>query len=130
MTVFQGVCDSCFLCRTALEALTHAKFSSASDVWSYAVTLWEIYSLGEIPWKGLNPIEIRDCLVRGERLGCPERCPREIYHVMTSSWEARPQDRPTFASIHRTLQTVCFSLCSILLRVFGMCGGRLSLRYL
>jgi serine/threonine protein kinase len=89
---------------TALEALTHAKFSSASDVWSYAVTLWEIYSLGEIPWKGLNPIEIRDCLVRGERLGCPERCPREIYHVMTSSWEARPQDRPTFTSIYQTLK--------------------------
>ena len=92
--------------RTALEALTHAKFSSASDVWSYAVTLWEIYSLGEIPWKGLNPIEIRDCLVRGERLGCPERCPREIYHVMTSSWEARPQDRPTFTSIYQTLKRV------------------------
>ena len=101
--------------RTSLEALTHAKFSSASDVWSYGVTLWEIYSLGAIPWKGLTPIEIRDCLVGGERLGCPERCPREIYHVMTSSWETRAQDRPTFASIYQTLQKVS---CSVMFTGF------------
>ena len=89
-----------------MEALQFAKFSSASDVWSYAVTLWEIFSLGEIPWKGLTPIEIRDCLVRGERLGCPERCPREMYHVIASCWEERPQDRPTFSSLYQKLQKV------------------------
>jgi serine/threonine protein kinase len=89
---------------TSIEALQSAKFSSASDVWSYAVTLWEIFSLGVIPWKGLTPIEIRDCLAGGERLGRPERCPREMYQVMTSCWEERPQDRPTFASLYQTLQ--------------------------
>ena len=75
------------------------------------MTLWEIYSLGAVPWKGLTPIEIRDNLVQGERLGCPERCPTEIYHIMTSSWEARPQDRPTFTSIYQTLQKVCVCVC-------------------
>jgi len=52
------VITSIFLFRSALEVLTEAKFSAASDVWSYGVTMWEIYSLGAVPWKGLNPIEV------------------------------------------------------------------------
>jgi len=91
---------------TALEALSRAKFSSASDVWSYGVTLWEIYSLGRTPWEGLSPIEIRDVLMQGERLGRPERCPTDVYRVMQSCWEAQVKDRPTFAVVHQRIQTV------------------------
>lgn len=92
--------------RTALEALTQAKFSTASDVWSYGVTLWEIYSLGKTPWEGLSPIEIRDTLGEANRLGRPERCPPEVYRLMLCCWEKRPQDRPSFANIHQRIQEV------------------------
>ena len=47
-----------YIYRSALEVLTEAKFSTASEVWSYGVTLWEIYSAGNAPWKGLNPTEV------------------------------------------------------------------------
>jgi len=70
------------------------------------VTLWEIYSLGRTPWEGLSPIEIRDVLMQGERLGRPERCPTDVYRVMQSCWEAQVKDRPTFAVVHQRIQTV------------------------
>ena len=92
--------------RTALEALTHAKFSTASDVWSYAITLWEIYSLGRTPWEGLSPIDVRDNLVHGERLGRPERCPPEMFRLMLSCWEKNPRDRPSFADISVRVEAV------------------------
>ena len=92
--------------RTAPEALTKAKFSTASDVWSYGVVLWEIYSLGKIPWDRLSPIEIRDLLLRGERLGRPDRCPLDMYEAMLDCWEPTPQDRPTFGILVQRMETV------------------------
>ena len=92
--------------RTAPEALTRAKFSTASDVWSYGVVLWEIYSLGKIPWDRLSPIEIRDLLLRGERLARPDRCPLDMYEVMLDCWEPTPQDRPTFSVLVQRVETV------------------------
>ena len=92
--------------RTAPEALTRAKFSTASDVWSYGVVLWEIYSLGKIPWDRLSPIEIRDLLLRGERLARPDRCPLDMYEVMLDCWEPTSQDRPTFGMLVQRMELV------------------------
>ena len=92
--------------RTAPEALTRAKFSTASDVWSYGIVLWEIYSLGKIPWDGLSPIEIRDLLLQGERLTRPNRCPLDMYEVMLDCWEPAPQDRPMFGILVQRVEIV------------------------
>ena len=92
--------------RTAPEAMTQAKFSPSSDVWSFGVALWEIYSLGKVPWKGLTPIEIRDVLLKGERLGRPERCPTDVYKLVQSCWKEDPLERPSFEQIYKKLQFV------------------------
>ena len=99
-----------YMYRTAPEALTRAKFSTASDVWSYGVVLWEIYSLGKIPWDRLSPIEIRDLLLRGERLARPDRCPLDMYEMMLDCWDQTPQDRPTFGILVQRVETVSLAL--------------------
>lgn len=86
--------------------MLHAQFSSASDVWSYGVSLWEIYSIGNIPWKGLGPTEIRDLLVEGQRLGCPARCPDDMFDLIKACWKENPQKRPTFADILKGVRMV------------------------
>lgn len=107
--------------RTAPEAITRAEFSSASDVWSYAVTVWEVYSLGKVPWKGLGPIEIRDLLVEGERLGRPERCPGDVFMLVQSCWRNNPQERPSFAEIHKRIQQVVLHRSIIIHLLYSDC---------
>ena len=43
---------------TAPEALHYRKFSSASDVWSYAMVVFEIWSLGNKPFQNLSIREV------------------------------------------------------------------------
>jgi len=63
----------------AIEALVDRKFSSASDVWAFGVTLWEIFSLGEIPYNGLqwNMGFVQE-LRQGMRLDSPEHGSDEL----------------------------------------------------
>ncbi|XP_069137994.1 tyrosine-protein kinase CSK-like isoform X2 [Argopecten irradians] len=84
---------------TAPEALRENKFSNKSDMWSFGVLLWEIYSFGRVPYPRIPLADVVSHVERGYRMEAPEGCPKEIYSIMLGSWEATPDKRPTFKDV-------------------------------
>jgi len=89
---------------TALEALQFGRYSSESDVWSFGILLWEIYSFGMIPYPGLSNGEIVDQLSSGYRMKPPKECPQEISLLMVDCWKENPKERPSLAVISSSIQ--------------------------
>lgn len=81
---------------SAPEVIKHRKFSSQSDVWSYGITLWELFSSGDIPYSSSTNQYICEKVVEGYRLDPPINCPPEIAELMKDCWKEKPADRPTF----------------------------------
>lgn len=93
--------------RCAPESLRHGAFSSASDVWMFGVTLWEMFSGGEEPWAGVPPYLILQRLEKDRaRLRRPPLCSRAFYALALRCWAPHPADRPTFSYLEGLLQEV------------------------
>lgn len=60
------------------EALRTATFSTASDIWSYGVLLYELFSAGNMPYPTLEPCDVLAYLDAGNRLEQPEMCPDNL----------------------------------------------------
>ncbi|KAJ1365352.1 Tyrosine-protein kinase csk-1 [Parelaphostrongylus tenuis] len=97
---------------TAPEALRHSNFSSKSDMWSFGVLLWEIFSFGRVPYPrigvdGRSPIQdVVRHIERGYRMEAPEGCPTDIFRIMNDAWALHPQDRPTFGQVLQRLVAI------------------------
>ncbi|CAG7719737.1 unnamed protein product [Allacma fusca] len=91
----------------ALETLKTLAFTSKSDVWAYGITLWEIFSLGLIPYPGMVwTVDFVDYLEQNHRLSIPKYADEEIYNIMTRCWEPDPKNRPDFEQLEEMLQTL------------------------
>ena len=83
----------------APEFLFQGSSSSASDVWSFGVLLWEIATLGATPY-GHKPSEaVMRSVKAGERLQRPSHCSPAFFAVVDDCWREAPEDRPGFAAI-------------------------------
>ncbi|XP_058498188.1 tyrosine-protein kinase Srms [Solea solea] len=91
---------------TAPEAAIYQRFSVKSDVWSFAVLLYEMMSRGKMPYEGKSNKEVLDLLSSGFRLPCPNRCPQNIYRIMMDCWASEPSKRPSFHALHSQLDSI------------------------
>ncbi|XP_033223847.1 activated Cdc42 kinase-like isoform X3 [Belonocnema kinseyi] len=85
----------------APESISYLKFTSASDVWAYGVTLWEMFSYGFQPWPALTGHQILEAIddPNFQRLEQPDCCPKEYYSLMLQCWQHEPSKRPKFTEL-------------------------------
>nr|XP_033489350.1 vascular endothelial growth factor receptor 3 isoform X2 [Epinephelus lanceolatus] len=88
----------------APESIFDKVYTSQSDVWSFGVLLWEIFSLGASPYPGVQ-IDEDFCkrLKGGVRMRAPETASPEIYGIMLACWQGEPKERPTFPALVQIL---------------------------
>uniref|UniRef100_A0A672YZK7 Vascular endothelial growth factor receptor 3 n=1 Tax=Sphaeramia orbicularis TaxID=375764 RepID=A0A672YZK7_9TELE len=88
----------------APESIFDKVYTSQSDVWSFGVLLWEIFSLGASPYPGVQ-IDEDFCkrLKDGVRMRAPETASPEIYGIMLACWQGEPKERPTFPALVQIL---------------------------
>ena len=86
---------------------TCRKFSSASDVWAYGVTIWELYTFGQKPYFNLSN---QDVLIKitEEKLTLvsqiPDSCPGLLRNLLKQCWQYEPDKRCTFEDIVEILE--------------------------
>ncbi|XP_062979797.1 protein-tyrosine kinase 2-beta isoform X4 [Elgaria multicarinata webbii] len=90
----------------APESINFRRFTSASDVWMFAVCMWEVLSFGKQPFFWLENKDVIGVLEKGDRLPKPDACPPILYALMTRCWDYDPNDRPKFKELVCSLSDV------------------------
>ncbi|XP_072001700.1 macrophage colony-stimulating factor 1 receptor [Engystomops pustulosus] len=81
----------------APESIFDCIYTVQSDVWSYGILLWEIFSLGRSPYPGVVVNRKFYKMIKdGCKMDCPDYAPLDIYRIMKACWDLEPTRRPTF----------------------------------
>uniref|UniRef100_A0A3B4ADG1 Fibroblast growth factor receptor n=1 Tax=Periophthalmus magnuspinnatus TaxID=409849 RepID=A0A3B4ADG1_9GOBI len=94
----------------APEALFDRVYTHQSDVWSFGVLMWEIFTLGGSPYPGIPVEELFKLLKEGHRMDKPSNCTHELYMLMRECWHAVPTQRPTFKQLVEELDRTLLSI--------------------
>ncbi|XP_068448929.1 mast/stem cell growth factor receptor kita [Clinocottus analis] len=82
------------------ESIFECVYTFESDVWSYGILLWEIFSLGNSPYPGMHvDAKFYKLIKEGYRMDAPEFAPGEMYQIMRSCWDPDPFNRPPFRKV-------------------------------
>uniref|UniRef100_A0A803TLX1 Tyrosine-protein kinase receptor n=1 Tax=Anolis carolinensis TaxID=28377 RepID=A0A803TLX1_ANOCA len=107
------------------EAFLEGIFTSKTDTWSFGVLLWEIFSLGYMPYPCKTNQEVLEFVTSGGRMDPPKNCPGPVYRIMTQCWQHSPEYRPNFSTILERIK-YCTQVRYILIKIqecFMWCSG-------
>uniref|UniRef100_A0A8C9ZGY5 Platelet-derived growth factor receptor alpha n=1 Tax=Sander lucioperca TaxID=283035 RepID=A0A8C9ZGY5_SANLU len=91
----------------APESIFDNMYTSLSDVWSYGILLWEIFSLGGTPYPGMVvDSSFYNKIKSGYRMSKPEHAPQDLYEMMMKCWNSEPEKRPTFLGLSETVSSL------------------------
>ncbi|XP_041861672.1 platelet-derived growth factor receptor alpha isoform X2 [Melanotaenia boesemani] len=95
----------------APESIFDNLYTTLSDVWSYGILLWEIFSLGGTPYPGMVvDSSFYNKIKSGYRMSKPEHAPQDVYEMMMRCWNSEPEKRPSFMGLSDTV--ACLLPCS------------------
>lgn len=87
----------------AIESISTGSFATSSDVWAWAVTMWEVLTRAQQPFPDVDPFEMETYLMEGFRLHQPLNCPDQLYTVMVSCWAHSPHHRASVQTLYTHL---------------------------
>lgn len=89
----------------APESIFECVYTVQSDVWSYGIMLWEIFSLGKSPYPNiLVDSKFYKMIKCGYQMSRPDFAPPEMYTIMKMCWNLDAAERPTFSKISQMIQ--------------------------
>ncbi|CAM4552611.1 tyrosine-protein kinase TXK isoform X2 [Caretta caretta] len=88
------------------EVFHFNKYSSKSDVWSFGVLMWEVFTEGKMPFENKSNSEVVHEISEGYRLYQPYLASLTVYKIMYSCWHEKPAGRPAFAELLQTLTDI------------------------
>ncbi|NXV03886.1 FLT3 kinase, partial [Cettia cetti] len=88
----------------APESLFERTYTMKSDVWSYGILLWEIFSLGVNPYPGIQvDTNFYKLIQSGFKMDQPYYATKDVYCLMQSCWALDSRKRPSFSYLVSSL---------------------------
>ncbi len=88
------------------ESIEKLIFNTETDVWSYGVLVWELFTRGTTPYTQIDNNYIFHHLKQGNRLPKPKYCPKTIHSILLKCWSQNPKSRPSFATMSERLEYI------------------------
>ncbi|XP_010127830.1 PREDICTED: ephrin type-A receptor 7-like [Chlamydotis macqueenii] len=102
-TIFSTMRGKSLVLWSAPEAIQYHHFSTASDVWSFGIVMWEVMSYGERPYWDMSNQDVMKAVEDGFRLPAPVNCQPPLHQLMLDCWQKDRSQRPKFSHIHNIL---------------------------
>uniref|UniRef100_A0A8C5P8Q8 Platelet-derived growth factor receptor alpha n=1 Tax=Leptobrachium leishanense TaxID=445787 RepID=A0A8C5P8Q8_9ANUR len=91
----------------APESIFDNLYTTLSDVWSFGILLWEIFSLGGTPYPGMVvDSTFYNKIKSGYRMAKPDHATHEVYDIMMKCWNSEPEKRPSFGHLSDIVESL------------------------